>query len=257
MVLCRGPNSVENIDVRSTGPTCKLPLIAKSKRHGLVTVLRQLKEKTHQADELVNKSSKSNDQSSLVLPSITPLKSPYWQVSIICSLAAVLIADHVSITAFLRCPHVNTAQRKSGVAAPSIDKACLGARIALSLTEPWGPDTCTALRCDNEKQEEAKMTVKAKGQTYEDWKTHRITFSSYIIRKVSVYTIHIYSVYVLYVHTSIASNMPMERNANALYGNLPFSAPLRTTSTSLLSSTLGRQVLIDIPLVNTDIGQNH
>ncbi|CAB1449494.1 unnamed protein product [Pleuronectes platessa] len=31
-----------------------------------------------------------------------------------------------------------------------------GARIALSLTEPWGPDTCTALRCDNEKQEEAK-----------------------------------------------------------------------------------------------------
>ncbi|TNN71424.1 hypothetical protein EYF80_018373 [Liparis tanakae] len=27
-----------------------------------------------------------------------------------------------------------------------------GARIALSVTEPWGSDTCTALRCDNERQ---------------------------------------------------------------------------------------------------------
>lgn len=45
------------------------------------------------------------------------------------SLAEVLIADYVSITAFLWCLCVNTAQRKSGVAAPSIDKACLGGSI--------------------------------------------------------------------------------------------------------------------------------
>lgn len=45
------------------------------------------------------------------------------------SLAEVLIPNYVSITAFLWCPHINTAQRKSGVAAPSIDKACLGGSI--------------------------------------------------------------------------------------------------------------------------------
>lgn len=45
------------------------------------------------------------------------------------SLAGDLIADYVSITAFLRCPCINTSQRKSGVEAPSIDKASLGRSI--------------------------------------------------------------------------------------------------------------------------------
>lgn len=34
-----------------------------------------------------------------------------------------------------------------------------GARIALSLTEPWGPDTYRGLQCDNKKPEEAKSRL--------------------------------------------------------------------------------------------------